>query len=86
MPDTYRQVRTAPAALRDGVVTLDVIVDASSVEVFVNGGESVLSSLVFGAPGANGLAVESVGGATEIRALGLAPLAVAPVERRDPAG
>lgn len=84
MPDAYRQVRTAPAALRDGVVSLDVIVDASSVEVFVNGGESALSSLVFGAPGANGLAVESVGGTTDVRSLRLAPLAVAPVERLAP--
>jgi levanbiose-producing levanase len=74
-------VRRAPAPARDGVVTLDVIVDASSVEVFVNGGESVLSSVVFGAPGANGLAVESVGGTTELRSLRLAPLAVAAVER-----
>ncbi|RZS63684.1 levanbiose-producing levanase [Agromyces ramosus] len=81
MPDAYRTVRTASAPARDGVVTLDVIVDASSVEVFVNGGESVLSSVVFGAPGANGLAVESVGGTTELRSLRLAPLAVAPVER-----
>jgi len=81
MPEVYRQARTAPAPLRDGVVTLDVIVDASSVEVFVNGGESVLSSVVFGAPGANGLSVESVGGVTELRSLRLAPLAVAPVDR-----
>ena len=81
MPDVYRAVRTAPAPLRDGVVTLDVIVDASSVEVFVNGGESALSSVVFGAPGANGLSVESVGGVTELRSLRLAPLAVAPVDR-----
>ena len=81
LPEAYRQVRTAPAAMRDGVVTLDVIVDASSVEVFVNDGEAALSSLVFGAPGANGLAVESVGGTTDVRSLRLAPLAVAPVER-----
>ncbi|MFE6253919.1 glycoside hydrolase family 32 protein [Agromyces sp. NPDC057865] len=86
MPEAYRAVRTASAPLRDGVVTLDVIVDASSVEVFVNGGEQVLSSLVFGAPGANGLAVESVGGATELRSLRLAPFAVAPVERLGSAG
>jgi levanbiose-producing levanase len=84
MPDAYRAVRTAPAPLRDGVVALDVIVDASSVEVFVNGGESTLSSLVFGAPGANGLAVESVGGVTELRSFRLASLAVAPVERLEP--
>lgn len=81
MPEPYRAVRTASAPLRDGVVKLDVIVDASSVEVFVNDGEQVLSSLVFGAPGANGLGVESVGGVTELRSFRLAPLAVAPVER-----
>lgn len=81
MPDAYRAVRSAPAPLRDGVVTLDVIVDASSVEVFVNGGEATLSSLVFGAPGANGLSVESVDGTTELRSLRLTPLAVAPVDR-----
>ena len=81
MPDAYREVRTAPAPLREGVVTLDVVVDASSVEVFVNGGESALSSVVFGAPGANGLSVESVGGITDVRSLRLAPLAVAPIDR-----
>lgn len=81
MPPVYREVRTAPAAMRDGVVTLDLIVDAGSVEVFVNGGESVLSNVVFGAPGANGLSMESVGGTTELRSLRLTPLAVAPVER-----
>jgi levanbiose-producing levanase len=62
-------------------VTLDLIVDTASVEVFVNGGESAISNVVFGAPGANGLSVESVGGATELRSVRLAPLAVAPVER-----
>ena len=81
MPPVYREVRTAPAVVRDGVVTLDVIVDAGSVEVFVNGGESVLSNVVFGAPDANGLSVESVGGATSLRSVRLTPLAVAPVER-----
>ena len=81
MPEVYREVRTAPAPLRDGVVTLDVVVDVSSVEVFVNGGERVLSSAVFGEPGANGLSVESIDGATQLRSFRLAPLAVAPVER-----
>lgn len=81
MPPVYREVRTAPAPARDGVVTLDLVVDAGSVEVFVNGGEAVLSNVVFGAPGANGLSVESVGGATELRSFRLAPLAVAAVER-----
>jgi levanbiose-producing levanase len=81
MPPVYREVRTAPAPARDGIVTLDLVVDAGSVEVFVNGGEAVLSNVVFGAPGANGLSVESIGGATELRSFHLAPLAVAAVER-----
>ncbi|MBM7503536.1 glycoside hydrolase family 32 protein [Agromyces aurantiacus] len=82
MPDAYREVRTAPATpSADGTVALDLIVDASSVEVFVNGGESALSSLAFGMPHANALTVESVSGATRIDRFELAPLAVAPVER-----
>ena len=81
MPPVYREVRTAPAPSRDGVVTLNLIVDTASVEVFVNGGESAVSNVVFGAPGGNGLSVESVGGATELRSVRLVPLAVAPVER-----
>jgi levanase len=84
MPPVYREVRSAPASIRDGVVSLDVVVDAASVEVFVNGGEAVLSNVVFGAPGANGLSAESVGGVTELRSLRLTPLAVAAVERVPP--
>ncbi|MGR0319725.1 glycoside hydrolase family 32 protein [Agromyces sp. ZXT2-3] len=81
MPDAYRAVRTAPVTpAPDGSVTLDVIVDASSVEVFAGDGEAALSSLVFGAPGANGFSVESVDGATRLHGE-LVPLAVAPVER-----
>jgi len=86
MPEVYREVRTAPAPAHDGVVTLDVIVDAVSVEVFVNGGEAVLSNLAFGAPGANGLSVESLGGDTELRSFRLTPLAIAPIERHRGAG
>ncbi|MFD1691279.1 GH32 C-terminal domain-containing protein [Azotobacter chroococcum] len=86
MPEIYREVRTAPAPARDGTVTLDVIVDAASVEVFVNDGEAVLSNLAFGAPGANGLSVRSLGGDTELRSFRLTPLAIAPIERHYGAG
>jgi len=81
MPEIYREVRSAPAPARDGVVSLDVIVDAASVEVFVNDGEAVLSNLAFGIPGANGLSVESLGGDTELRSIRLTPLAIAPIGR-----
>lgn len=81
MPPVYREVRSVPAVRRDGVVTLDVVVDTASIEVFVNDGEAVLSSLVFGEPGANGLSVETVGGTTELRSVRVTPLAVAPIQR-----
>ncbi|MGR0220032.1 glycoside hydrolase family 32 protein [Agromyces sp. ZXT2-6] len=82
MPDAYREVRTAPVTSGErGEVVLDVIVDASSVEVFANDGEAVISNLVFGAPDANGLSIESVDGATRIDAFELVPLAVAAIER-----
>ncbi|MDD2841667.1 MAG: glycoside hydrolase family 32 protein [Tolumonas sp.] len=81
MPEVYREVRKAPAPARNGVVTLDIIVDTTSIEVFVNNGEVVLSNLVFGASGANELSVESFGGATELRSFQLSPIKVAPIKR-----
>ncbi|ANJ28715.1 levanase [Agromyces aureus] len=83
MPSVYREVRWANVAPRDGVVTLDVIVDAASVEVFANDGEAVLSSVMFPSPGANGLSAEAVGGDIRFRSFEISPLAVAPVERLD---
>lgn len=84
MPPEYREVRTAPAAPRDGVVELDVIVDAASVEVFVNRGESTLSSLAYPAADSARLAVEAVGTAgakAMLRQVSVTPLAVAAIDR-----
>jgi levanase len=81
MPKVYREVRKSPVQVRDGFVMLDIIVDTTSIEVFVNNGEVVLSNLVFGAPGANGLSIESIGGNTELSLFELAPLKVAPIIR-----
>lgn len=60
MPEPYDDVRTAP--IPDGPVKLDIIVDTISVEVFVNDGSISLSSLAFGAPGAQDISAEAVGG------------------------
>ncbi|PWI32559.1 levanase [Vibrio albus] len=81
MPEVYREVRKALALTRDSVITLDIIVDTTSVEVFVNHGEVVLSNLVFGVPGAKHLSVESLGGDTELRFFQLSPLNLAPIKR-----
>lgn len=43
----FTQRRTASAPARNGSVDLTVFVDHSSIEVFVNGGEQTLTSLVF---------------------------------------
>jgi levanbiose-producing levanase len=43
----FPQRRTAAAPARNGKVDLTVFVDHSSIEVFVNGGEQTLTSLVF---------------------------------------
>nr|WP_321270712.1 glycoside hydrolase family 32 protein [uncultured Tolumonas sp.] len=81
MPEVYREARKAPAPARNGIVTLDIIVDTTSIEVFVNNGEVVLSNLVFGASGANELSAESFGSATELRSFQLSPIQVAPIKR-----
>lgn len=43
----FTQQRTAAAPAKDGLLTLTVFVDHSSVEVFVNDGERTLTSLAF---------------------------------------
>lgn len=83
MPALYREVRKASAPPRDGVVTLDIIVDTTSIELFVNNGEVVLSNLVFSAPGGNGLSVKSFGGDTLLRSFQLSPLKVVAIKRYD---
>ncbi|GAA4419394.1 2,6-beta-fructan 6-levanbiohydrolase [Actinokineospora soli] len=80
MPEEYREVRTAQAAPRAGVVDLDVIVDRGSIEVFAQDGEAVLSNLTFLAPGR--LSVEPVDGAVDLHEFSVAPLAVAAPQRR----
>ena len=81
MPEVYREVRKAPAAARNGIIALDIIVDTTSIEVFVNNGEAALSNIVFGTLGANDLSVESFGGVTELRFFQLSPLKVVPIQR-----
>ena len=52
-----------------GVVRLEVVVDESSVEVFVGDGEVVLTDLVFPGAGSDGLAVFAEGGTALLRHL-----------------
>jgi len=51
----FSGVQDAPLPQRDGAVKLHIFVDASSVEVFVNDGERVLTDLVYPAADSRGL-------------------------------
>jgi fructan beta-fructosidase len=60
---------TAPLALGGGPVRLEVVVDETSVEVFVGDGEVALTDLVFPDPGDDGIAVFAEGGTALVRHL-----------------
>ena len=57
--EVFGRQRSVSAPTRDGSVDLTVFVDHSSVEVFVNGGERTLTSLVFPNPGESSLKLVS---------------------------
>ena len=61
----FSGVYDAPLAVHDGRVKLHLFVDASSVEVFVNDGERVFTSLVY--PSAASRGVEFFGSMTSAR-------------------
>lgn len=81
MPDAYREVRTAAVEPVDGRITLDIVVDAASIEVFAGDGRVALTMATFGTAGARGLQLESARAAIAVTGASLTPLRVAPVER-----
>lgn len=74
MPETYREIRTAPVDA-DGSVSFDILVDASSVEVFTGDGRASLTSAAY-IDARAGVTAEAVGAAIGIRNLSVTPLAV----------
>lgn len=60
---------TAPLFPNDGPVTFRVFVDQSSVEVFVNGGQAVLTAQLFPDPGSLGVELFSLNGEAALRSL-----------------
>jgi len=59
----------APLSPTDGRVTLRVLVDRSSVEVFANGGARVLTHRIFPAPSSDGVAAFATGGTATLLSL-----------------
>ncbi|HJW00133.1 MAG TPA: glycoside hydrolase family 32 protein [Arthrobacter sp.] len=71
----YRQAGTVASPAVDGKVKLTIYVDRSSVEVFVNGGQRTLTSLVFPQEGAFGATMTGAGGTVSLESATLTPLA-----------
>jgi len=69
------QSGTSPASVQDQIKTLEILVDRTSIESFVNHGE--ISSTRFVLPDENGLSVRADGGAVTIQSLTVYPLASA---------
>lgn len=82
MPEAYRDVRSAAVASDGGEVALDIVVDASSVEVFAGDGEAALTMATFGSAGARSLHIEGANGTVTVTDASLTPLGVAPIERQ----
>ena len=54
---------------RDSTIRIQILLDKSSLEVFFNNGEKVVSGYIFPDKDANGLSVFSTGGAVVIKSL-----------------
>lgn len=70
----FTQRRTASAPARNGSVDLTVFVDHSSIEVFVNGGEQTLTSLVFPRSEERDIKLVTGGGNLTLKSLTHTPL------------
>ncbi|WP_282837925.1 glycoside hydrolase family 32 protein, partial [Microbacterium flavum] len=81
LPDAYRDVRTSDVLSGD-VLNLDILVDASSVEVFLGDG-SALTMAVYPASTAltAPITVEAVDAPVTVRSLSVAPIAVLDPQR-----
>ena len=69
LPDAFSARDAAPLALNDGRVTLRVIVDRSSVEVFANDGARVLTHRLFPPPNHTGVSAFATGGGATLSRL-----------------
>lgn len=67
--DSFAGVYRAPSRLEDGTVKLHIFVDRSSVEVFANDGQQVLTTRIFPFPESSGLEIYSKEGDVNIKSL-----------------
>lgn len=82
MPEAYREIRSEQVPLRDGALSLDVVIDTTSVEIFAQEGEAALSSVTYLSPGEHTVTIESQDGQTQVESVSIAPLEVTAANRR----
>ncbi len=70
----FSGVHSAPLQLRDETLDLRILVDNSIVEVFAEGGERVLTDLVYPAADSKGIKVFAEGGAATLQTLAVYPM------------
>src|SRR5699024_2854592 len=63
------RVQTVPLKAKNGSITLEILVDRSSVEVFANNGERVITDRIFPDSSSQGIEFLSSGGAIKINQL-----------------
>ena len=77
-PNSVRTIgasRRAVSPARDGKVELSIFVDYSSVEVFINGGEKTMTSLVFPTAGSPSVRSRTAGGTLTLKSFSYRRLA-----------
>lgn len=71
----FAACHAAPVTLRDGALSLRILLDRASVTVFAGAHDVVLTSQVFPSPGNDGLVLFAEGGQARVRQLRIWPLA-----------
>jgi levanase len=66
---TFPSVERAPLALRNGTLSLHILVDWSSVEVFTRDGQRVITDQVFPSDGSQAVRLFAEGGTAEVVSL-----------------
>lgn len=73
----FPSVETAPVALEDGKLHLELYVDTASVETFAQGGVATITDQIFPDPESVGISLLSFGGSARLESLTVTPLSAA---------
>jgi levanase/fructan beta-fructosidase len=60
-------IQTMNVAAKNGIIKFEILLDKSSLEVFVNNGEQVLTTYIYPPENADGISTFSTGGKSEIK-------------------